>query len=967
MSSNLSSRRFSARQLLQYATTALVVAACTGDGVSAPGTARISAETAFAGPPVRFAEIHYDDAGTDAGERIEVSGPVGTDFSQYSVVLYNGSGGATYDTDALSGLTPAVCPGGTRSVVFLSYAVNGIQNGSPDGMALIGPGGAVIEFLSYEGTFTATNGPAVGMTSTNIGVTEVGTEADGQSLKRNGANVWSGPTAHSFGACNDEDEAEPPGPITAVAVTPAEATIQVGQTQQFTAVATDAEGDVVPTTFNWTSNSPAATVNASGLATGQAVGDADITATAPNGVNGSGLLHVVAAPPPGVPATRFSEIHYDNSGVDANEAIEVEGPAGTDLTGWSIALYNQTGGAQYATYALSGVISNSCSGRGVVFVATPGIQNGPADGLALVDATGAVVEFLSYEGTLTASNGPAVGMTSTDIGVSEPGTGPTNSSLQRSNDGATWNPPATSSFGACNTFGGPPPAEYSFQFSGRTSSDVALPVSYQDQLFVTVRNNGVVMNPQPAITWSSDNANATIDERGVMTANAAGTMVLRATIPTGEFGTTSLASIVATASGTALYAGNAEFGEPADADASDDYIVRYPQWISSFNKNKGIPNWVSYNLDPTHFGPQDRCDCFTYDHVLPADFPRYNTADYTGAGDFHGYGIDRGHLARSFDRTSGSLDNARTFLFSNIIPQAADLNQGPWAQMENYLGDLARFSGKEVYIITGPAGSKGTVKNEGKMVLPAQVWKVAVIMPHDKGLADIDSYDDLEVIAVIAPNDAGVRNADWTTWKTTVDAVEALSGYDLLALLRDDIETPLEAGDRPPVASAGGPYTASEGTAFNLDATGSSDPDGQALTYSWTFGDGTTGTGAQPTKTYADNGSYTATVTVTDPYGLSNSASTTVTVNNVNPTATFVVSKTGSRVVLVMSKPTDPSPVDKMTLKYRFDCGNGAGYGALTSTASKSCARPVGAPITVRGMIVDKDGGSTEYAKVVTP
>ena len=40
-----------------------------------------------------------------------------------------------------------------------------------------------------------------------------------------------------------------------------------------------------------------------------------------------------------------NEIHYDNAGTDAGEAIEVAGPAGTDLTGWSIVLYNGNGGA----------------------------------------------------------------------------------------------------------------------------------------------------------------------------------------------------------------------------------------------------------------------------------------------------------------------------------------------------------------------------------------------------------------------------------------------------------------------------------------------------------------------------------------------------------------------------------------------------------------------------------------------
>ena len=107
--------------------------------------------------------------------------------------------------------------------------------------------------------------------------------------------------------------------------------------------------------------------------------------------------------------------------------------------------------------------------------------------------------------------------------------------------------------------------------------------------------------------------------------------------------------------------------------------MRHEQFTASYNPNRGSPNWVSYDLDAAHFGAEDRCDCFTMDPDLPASFPHLTTADYTDAGAFHGYGIDRGHMTRSFDRTTGSLDNARTYLLSNVVPQASDMNQGPWA------------------------------------------------------------------------------------------------------------------------------------------------------------------------------------------------------------------------------------------------------------------------------------------------
>ncbi len=128
-------------------------------------------------PAGRISEIHYDNTSTDVGEAIEVSGPGGMDVTGWTVVLYNGSGGASYTTTPLSGSIPATC--GDRGVVVLTYPSNGIQNGSPDGLALVNSAGSVIEFLSYEGTFTATNGPALRTLSTDIGVSEAGTEAVG--------------------------------------------------------------------------------------------------------------------------------------------------------------------------------------------------------------------------------------------------------------------------------------------------------------------------------------------------------------------------------------------------------------------------------------------------------------------------------------------------------------------------------------------------------------------------------------------------------------------------------------------------------------------------------------------------------------------------------------------------------------------------------------------------------------------
>jgi hypothetical protein len=157
-------------------------------------------------------------------------------------------------------------------------------------------------------------------------------------------------------------------------------------------------------------------------------------------------------------AVFINELHYDNVGTDSGEAIELAGPAGTDLTGWTLVLYDGLTGNAYNTRALTGVIPDQDHGYGTLTFAyaVNGIQNGSPDGMALVDANGHVVQFLSYEGSFTAKGGAADGMTSTDIGVSESSV-TTGYSLQLSGTGSNYND-FTWAAAAQNTFGTLPAA-----------------------------------------------------------------------------------------------------------------------------------------------------------------------------------------------------------------------------------------------------------------------------------------------------------------------------------------------------------------------------------------------------------------------------------------------------------------------------------------------------------------------------
>ena len=154
------------------------------------------------------------------------------------------------------------------------------------------------------------------------------------------------------------------------------------------------------------------------------------------------------------PEIWINEFHYDNIGTDVGEFIEIAGPAGTDLSLYSLELYSGATGTNYRTIALSGIIPNQSTGVGTLsFLPGGNFQNGP-DGIAIVRA-GVVIQFLSYAGAFIATNGSANGITSTDIGVEESGSTQVGESLQLTGTGNSyndflWNPPSDDSPGNLN-------------------------------------------------------------------------------------------------------------------------------------------------------------------------------------------------------------------------------------------------------------------------------------------------------------------------------------------------------------------------------------------------------------------------------------------------------------------------------------------------------------------------------------
>ena len=238
----------------------------------------------------------------------------------------------------------------------------------------------------------------------------------------------------------------------------------------------------------------------------------------------------------------------------------------------------------------------------------------------------------------------------------------------------------------------------------------------------------------------------------------------------------------------AIYRNDVEFGIPSCSyGTSNDYRMSKRTHYLSYNPSRGTPNWVSWNLNKTHYGDAARSSSFYADTNLPSGMYRVVSSDYTNGG------YDRGHMVRSEERTWSSDDNRATFLMTNIVPQTNDLNAGPWYRFEQYLQNLAQNHNKEIYVISGANGSYGTLKNEGKVTIPKYNWKIAVIMPYGHGLANVTSTSSLEVIAIDIPNVSGIRSNDWTKYRTTVDYLEQVTKCNFLWRLPDSIENYWEA------------------------------------------------------------------------------------------------------------------------------------------------------------------------------
>ena len=242
---------------------------------------------------------------------------------------------------------------------------------------------------------------------------------------------------------------------------------------------------------------------------------------------------------------------------------------------------------------------------------------------------------------------------------------------------------------------------------------------------------------------------------------------------------------------------NMLLGNPSNATANgsgaNNYLMLKPYFALSYNATNGTPNWVSWRVTAADLGTAARKQTFDTDNTLPASFYHVTHADYSGSG------FDRGHMCPHGDRQASTDMSYATFVMTNIIPQAPNVNRKAWDQLEIYGRELVRRDHARIYVIAGPSGRGGvgsagprdTIAH-GSVVVPSECWKIIVVVPESGGDQDLSKINAAtRVIAVIMPNDDTKVGDEWAGFRTSPAQIESHTGLHFFTNFAPDIASAL--------------------------------------------------------------------------------------------------------------------------------------------------------------------------------
>jgi endonuclease G len=129
---------------------------------------------------------------------------------------------------------------------------------------------------------------------------------------------------------------------------------------------------------------------------------------------------------------------------------------------------------------------------------------------------------------------------------------------------------------------------------------------------------------------------------------------------------------------------------------------------------------------------------------------------------------------------------------TNMMPQAANNNSGPWEKLEKYCRTLVS-KGKELYIYAGGYGSQGTI-DDGHVTIPSHTWKVIMVLESgDNDLNRVTTTTRLIGVDMPNNNDQISRTDDWKSYRICVDSIEARSGFDFFSNVPVSVQAIIES------------------------------------------------------------------------------------------------------------------------------------------------------------------------------
>ena len=208
---------------------------------------------------------------------------------------------------------------------------------------------------------------------------------------------------------------------------------------------------------------------------------------------------------------------------------------------------------------------------------------------------------------------------------------------------------------------------------------------------------------------------------------------------------------------------------PATRKNDNDLLLVRNSYVISYNAKRNAMNWASWEVSNQDLGDIGRHEKFRPDATLPKRFYQPNSGDYKMPG------FSRGHMVRSGERTRNPRENAKTFVFTNMLPQAVNNNTGPWNEFEDFYRAQVTSGELVAHVMAGGVFGQAPVEQRN-VAVPSATWKVVALLKKGQRVEDID--DKTRVISIIIPNnneDVKVDH-DWGRYRTSVSDIEKKTG-----------------------------------------------------------------------------------------------------------------------------------------------------------------------------------------------